>query len=206
MYFGNGGELRACSSTYCSKQSAGETGVGNTSSNNYQAQAGFNTDREPYLELNVNGTNIDLGVLDSLTTKTANATFSVKTYLAGGYIVATASDPPRNGSDLLDPMSSAGPSSVGTEQFGINLAANTSPATFGAAPSQVPDGTFSYGDADTDYATPNVFKYLKGDTIASSDRSSGQTDYTISYIFNVSNVTPGGTYSLRHVLVATSTF
>lgn len=47
VYFGTGGELNACSTNYCSKQSAGETGVGATSSTNYKSQAGFNTDRTP---------------------------------------------------------------------------------------------------------------------------------------------------------------
>ena len=53
IFFGSGGNLRACSSTYCSKQAAGETGVGNTSSNGYQANAGFNTDRQPWLQFTV---------------------------------------------------------------------------------------------------------------------------------------------------------
>jgi hypothetical protein len=97
-------------------------------------------------------------------------------------------------------------SSVGTEQFGINLVANTAPTTFGANPSQAPDASFSFGQAAAGYDTPNYFKYVTGDTIAYSNKSSGETDYTISYLFNVSNATPGGQYTLHHVLVATSTF
>jgi len=48
--------------------------------------------------------------------------------------------------------------------------------------------------------------YQKGDTIARATKSSGETDFTISYIFNTTNVTPGGTYTVNQVLVATSTF
>jgi hypothetical protein len=103
-------------------------------------------------------------------------------------------------------MATTAASSVGTEQFGINLRANTSPATFGADPVQVPDNTFSFGTVAAGYNTPNQYKYVKGDTIASSSRSSGETDYTISYIMNIGNLTPGGTYNMAHVLVATSTF
>src|SRR4029077_15954485 len=46
-FFGNGGDLNDCSANYCSKLAAGETGVGNITSPNYQANAGFNTDRSP---------------------------------------------------------------------------------------------------------------------------------------------------------------
>jgi hypothetical protein len=48
--------------------------------------------------------------------------------------------------------------------------------------------------------------YRDGDAIAFSPKSSGDTRYTISYIFNISNVTPAGTYTMAQSLVATSTF
>jgi hypothetical protein len=95
---------------------------------------------------------------------------------------------------------------VGTEQFGINLVANTNPTTFGANPVQQPDSTFSYGAAATGYNTANLFKYVKGDVVASSSKSSGTTVYTISYLYNISPVTDAGEYRFSHVLVATATF
>lgn len=207
VFFGSGGELNACSTSYCSKQSAGETVVGNTASSNYQAQGGFNTDRQPYIQFSVNNTNINLGTLKTTTTATATATFSVKTYLAHGYNVTTVSPPPTNGAHELTPIGSApAPSQAGKEQFGINLASNTVPATFGAGPVENPDTTFAYGVASDDYDQPNYFKYAQGDIIADSTQSTSDTTFTISYIFNISNVTPGGTYSFHDVLVATSTY
>lgn len=206
VFFGSGGSLKSCSTAYCSKQSIGETGVGTTGSTNYQAEGGFNTDRTPYIEFSVNNTNQDLGTLTSGATKTANATFSVKTYLASGYVVKQNSAGPTNGSYVMSGLTTPTASAVGSEQFGINLKANTSPTTFGANPVQNPDSTFSHGQVAAGYDTANLFKYIAGDTIAYSDESSGQTDYTISYIFNVSNLTAGGKYTMRHVLVATSTF
>ncbi|HEY1063990.1 MAG TPA: hypothetical protein VGE30_01695 [Candidatus Saccharimonadales bacterium] len=206
VFMGSGGSLESCSGSYCAKMSLGETAVGNTSSANYQAQAGFNTDREPFLEFVVSNTNLDLGILTSTSTKTANATFSVKSYLSSGYVVKQTSPGPTNGSYALIGMSTPAASAVGTEQFGLNLRANTSPVTFGANPSQAPDTSFSHGQVASGYNTPNQYKYVQNDTIAYSDESSGQTNYTISYIFNVSNLTAGGTYTLRHVLVATATY
>lgn len=208
VFFGIGGELEACSTGYCSKQTAGEMGVGNSKSNNYQAQGGFNTNREPSLELNVSGGS-DLGVLSTGSTATTTGSFTVKTYLASGYVVQTQSDPPTSGlgpTHTFDTPSSPTASAAGTEQFGINVVANTNPTTFGANPVQVPDNTFSFGAAAPDYNTTNLYKYTKGDTIASSTSSSGQTNYTISYIFNISNLTPAGAYRFDHVIVATSTF
>ncbi len=206
VFFGSGGSLHDCSASYCAKTSLGETGVGNTSSTNYQAQGGFNTDRQPYLQFVVSNTNVDIGTLSSSSTKTATATFSVKSYLASGYVVKQTSPGPTNGSYVMAGLATPTASASGTEQFGINLVANTSPATFGAVPTQAPDSTFSHGQVSAGYNTANLFKYVQNDSIAYSDVSSGTTNYTISYIFNVSNLTAGGTYTLRHVLVATSTF
>lgn len=209
VFFGNGGELNACSSSYCSKQSAGEMTVGNASSAAFSTQAGFNTDREPYLAFSVTGGTTDLGVLTTGSAATATGTFAVKTYLAGGYVVKTVSDPPKNtlpNQPTLANLTTPTASSPGTEQFGINLVANTSPTNFGANPIQVPDGTFSFGSVASGYNTANLFKYVKGDTIAQSSRSTGETDFTISYLYNISNVTAAGEYQLNHELVATSTY
>jgi hypothetical protein len=205
VFFGNGGELNACSTSYCTKQAAGETTVGNTSSTTLQSQTGFNVDRQEYLEFKVNTTSLDLGVLSSSFAKTGTATFSVKAYLSSGYQVVTASDPPTNGARALNAMA-GGASTPGTEQFGINLVANTSPTALGADPVQVPGAAYSFGTAAAGYNTANQYKYVKGDVIAQSLKSSGETDYTLSYLMNISNVTPGGTYTMRHVLVATATF
>jgi hypothetical protein len=206
VFFGSGGALNDCSSNYCAKQSAGETAVGTTSSANYLAHAGFNTNRTPFLEFIVNGTNTDVGVLSSGSTTTTTSTFSVKNYLSSGYSVVTVSNPPKNNSYTMHNLTSPAASSPGTEQFGMNLVANTSPITFGANPAQKPSTAFSFGTAAAGYNTANLYKYVPGDTIAASTTSSGETDFTISYIYNISTVTPGGSYAFNNVLVATATF
>lgn len=207
VFFGSGGELNACSASFCSKQSAGETGVGATGSTNFKAQAGFNTNRAESITFVVNNANINLGVLQPGTTYTATASFSVKTYLSNGYQVRTISPPPGNGGHNLNTSPTAIASNRNSEQFGINVVANTTacgaPINFGAGPLQVPDATFSFGVAASGYNTCGLFKYGVGDVIAASPKSSGETDYTLSYIFNTSNVTPAGTYSMDHTLVAT---
>ncbi|HEX5796825.1 MAG TPA: hypothetical protein VFX86_00360 [Candidatus Saccharimonadales bacterium] len=205
-YFGVGGELDASSPGYRAQQSVGETTVGNTSSTNYQANAGFNTKEEPYLEVYVTGGSTDLGDLSPSSAATTTSTFYVRAYLASGYSVIMASDPPSYGAEQIDPLSTQTASTPGVEQFGINLRANTSPITFGADPSQAPDSSFGFGYAAPGYDTANVYRYIKDDVIARSDKSSGRTDYTISYIYNISNLSPAGLYVFTQDLIVVGTY
>jgi hypothetical protein len=76
----------------------------------------------------------------------------------------------------------------------------------GSDPVQVPSSSFSFGAAAANYNTACNFTYNNGDTVAQSTQSSGETDFTISYLFNISSITPGGTYTMNQSLVATSTF
>lgn len=219
--FSSGGVLNSCSTTYCTNQTLGELGVGNISSTNGQVlSGGIVTDRQPYIEFVITGpTTIDVGTLTSASTHVASTSFRIKTYLAGGgYKIVNASPGPLNNNYLMHLLNSPTPPSIGNEQFGINLVANSCPSNapttglgscsggFGADPVQVPDSSFSNGAVAAGYNTTNSYKYVNGDTIASSSTSSGETDFTVSYMFNISDVTPGGTYIFNHVLVATSTY
>lgn len=205
--FGSGGDLHDCSTNYCAKTSVGELTQGNTASTNYQAQAGFNTDRNELLEVSVSSSIINLGTLSASSTKTGTGTFSVRTYLSSGYIVTIKGNAPTNssGGHQLTPMSTADISRTGVEQFGLNLMANTTPAV-GANPVEVPDSTFSFGAAATGYNTANTFKFTSGDTIASSSKSSGTTNYTMSVIENSATSTPAGVYKTNLVIGVVPTF
>lgn len=220
VYFGTGGELDACSTSYCSRQSAGETAVGNASSSNYQIQGGQNTNREEYIEVVLNNiaecgasnsTNKDLGLLSTATRATAITYFSVKSYLASaGYVVYTSGSAPKvtsgNSYTLATPNSGVGSNPAGIEQFGINLVANTNPAV-GVNPVQRPDSSFSTGQASTGYNTADSFRYVDGEIIADSNgKSSGTTCYTMSYLYNIKGATPAGEYKFSQSVVATSTY
>lgn len=205
--FGSGGVLRACSTAYCARQSAGELAVGETSSTSYTAHGGFNTNREELLEVSVDTTPIALGVLSTTATGAGSTTFSVRAYLASGYVVTISGNTPSNasGGHQLAAMASAAASQVGTEQFGINLVANTVPAV-GANPVQLPDNTFAFGIAAAGYNTANNFKYASHDTIARSLSSSGTTNYTMSVIENISTGTPAGQYRGNMVIGVVPSF
>ncbi len=208
-FIGPGGSLDSGSTNYqfqSGQQSVGNTGVTNGISTNYQTQQGYTTTSDPTLACTVNTSSVNFGGLSTSVTATSTATFKVLNYTSYGYIVSIIGATPNTGSHNLTNMSSTGPSSAGTEQFGINLVANTSPTTFGASPVQMPDSSFSFGVAATNYNTTNNYRYVSGETIASAPKTSGETDYTISYIINVATTTPGGTYSGNQAIVCTGTY
>jgi len=215
VFFGTGGDNSQDSSAYSASVSAGSLGVGNGSSANFQAYSGFLTPNEPFLSMVINTPTVNLGTLSTSTTATGLATFQVTAYVDSGYTVVTMSQPPSYtsgaGSHTLSGMALGG-SSFGTEQFGMNLVANTSPATFGAAPASQPAG-FATGQASAGYNSSNNYKYSAGDTIACSGSSGSCTGsgwgailYTISYIANISPFTPAGSYSVNQDLVVVATF
>jgi len=53
---------------------------------------------------------------------------------------------------------------------------------------------------------PNKYTFNSGDIIASASKTSGPTLYTISFLANITNVTPGGRYAGNLTFVATGTF
>lgn len=203
-YFGTGGELEACSGNYCSKQSAGELAAGNTKSANYQAQVGFNTSDTPILEVAVNG-EVNFGVLDPESTATGTANVQVRTYLSSGYNMVIAGSAPKINAHTINTSAFPEESEPGKERFAINLVDNSSP-NIGANPEQVPDDSFSFGIPTSNYNVPNWFMYQDGATVASSNSSSGQTNYTLSFIANMANNTPAGKYTTDLSVVVVAAF
>jgi hypothetical protein len=191
--FGSG-SVDGCSTSYCANGTAGDLTTGSAKSTSYQAEFGSDTQDMPLLEVIANGGNNNLGTLSSSSTATASTVVKVRAYEISGYTIQISGTAPSDGTHTLDNLSSPTASHAGTEQFGMNLEANTTPSV-GTNPVQVPDSTFSFGTAASNYNTANEFTYNNGDIVAQSTSSSGETDYTISMIINISNVTPAGQYS-----------
>jgi len=192
--FGAGAATNDCSDNYCANMSVGDTAAGLMESSSFLAQAGGFTTDEPLLEVAASGGFANLGTLDPSRTTTLTMNVSVRNYLTGGYIVQLSGSPPSHESHQLTPLYEPMPSQPGVEQFGINLVANKTPEV-GANPVQVPSGDISFGQVAENYAIPDKFMYKSGDIIAFSNTDSGRTDYTISMILNISNITPKGWYT-----------
>lgn len=207
VQFGSGGD-QTSSSSYRAQQNAGNLVGGQASSNSYQVYGGFITPNEEFLEVTVSPSTVNLGLLSDITTGTGESYFTVRSYLNSQYVVYLMSDSLTNESGVvIDPMTTLGASSVGSEQFGINLATNTLPVNQGDDPVPFPDSTFAYGEAAPDYDTPNSYKYNKGDIIARSlSNGWGQTNYTVSYIANIAPTSAAGLYSTVQNIVITATY
>lgn len=209
-FIGPGGALESNSTNFQTApggQSVGSPGgVGDSEGpTGYRAQSGATTTNDPSLACVTNTASASFGSLSSSVAATSTASFSVLNYTSSGYIVQIIGAPPSSGSHTLSALSSNAGSTPGTEQFGINLINNTSPVV-GTNPQQVPSDSFSYGSAAASYGTLNSFRYVQGETIALASKTSGQTDYTISYLINIANTTPGGSYTGSQVLVCTGTY
>ncbi len=209
------GHFKFSPSTDDGGSTLGDNFVGNSSSFNFQSGAGFNTTAQPNLTFIVNTPTVSLGNLSTSLASLATATFSVSNYTSYGYVVQVVGSPPSNSGHSLAALTSDTASATSQEQFGINVVRNTS-AAIGADPTQVPGSTFSYGvagDGSTGtfgttrpYTISDKWRYNSGETIASAPKTSGETDYTLTFLANISTLTPGGKYTGNISLVATGTY
>lgn len=183
-----------CSGHYCARASIGD--IAGQRSEPPGAGAVFSPaeGEEPRLEVIVETGESNLGELSTETTATKTMVVKILNYLGEGYTLHIEGNAPKFKNHLLATPGSPVASDPGTEQFAINIAANTTP-NVGAAPLQVPADQGVFGEVEDDYKTANLFKYTSGEVIARSNAESGRTDYTISMIVNISNSTPAGHYS-----------
>lgn len=200
---GAGGLIQSSSTNFQASNSVGDLGIGNAASENYQVEAGSQTTPDPTLSFAISSGDINFGSFSASDAATATATFSVSNYTSYGYVAHVVGEPPSNGSHTLPAMGTSGPSQTGIEQFGINLVANTEPESVGANPD---NGQFGYGSVSTNYNTANQYRFVSGEAIASAPKSSGVTTYTISYLANVSGLTPGGQYTGKQTIIVTGTY
>lgn len=200
---GPGGFVQSASASYRADSASGDLAIGNSASTGYQVEAGSITTNDPALTVAINGVTSSFTAFSPSTASTATATFSISNYTSFGYSVQIVGGTLKNGSHSLPAMASTGASSTGTEQFGMNLVANTSPSNVGSNP--VYD-IFGVGDVAANYDTPNQFRYVSGETIATADKSSGRTTYTITYLANVAPLTEGGTYKTKQTIVVVGTY
>ncbi len=200
---GGGGLVQSNSTNYQAGTAIGDTAIGNSASTNFQVDSGSKTSPDPALSFAITSPNVNFGSFSASAATMATSTFSVSNYTSYGYAVQIVGDTPSNGSHTIAAMATTGSSQLGIDQFGINLVANTSPLSMGANPEQ---GLFGVGTASPNYGTSDMYRFVSGETIATAPKSSGVTNYTISYLVNVDSLTPGGQYNAQQILVCTGTY
>lgn len=153
------------------------------------------------LTFSLGANSLALGTLSTTAVTSGSHTLTVGSNAANGVAVTYSGATLTSGANTITAMSTAAASSVGTEQFGVNAVANTTPVV-GAACS----GTTPIAAAATGYATANNFKFVSSETIVSSTGSINNTTCTISYIANISAATEAGSYNTNLTYVATGNF
>jgi len=129
---------------------------------------------------NANGNYLNFGYLSSHSTTTGQSQMLIATNAQNGYSVQVSGGTMTSGNNVIAALSNGTVSVLGTDQFGINLVANSNP-NVGINPQGPGVGTPFSG-----YDQSNIFKYNNGDVIASANQASNLREYTISYILNIS--------------------
>ncbi len=157
------------------------------------------------VEENCTGTNsvyyTDMGDLTPTTTLTARSQMAVGTNATGGFAITAYGTPPSAGTSVIDASTTPTESRKGTNQFGINLVANTSPGI-----GSDPEGTWANALASPGYDTPNKYKYVSGDVIAYSADVSLMKKFTVSYIINSKPDLRAGVYTTTISYIASGRF
>lgn len=192
--FSAGGTEGSSSTNYKLSDTVGEGAIlsATTTSSEYGIKAGF---RELYADqfitFSLSAGSLSLGTLLNTAVKTGSHTMTIDTNAAAGFTIVVSGNTLTDGSNTITAIgATAVASSVGSEQFGINLVANTSPS-IGANLS----GTSPLGSVVDPYGTTNKFAYVSGSTVASSTQDISETVFTVSYIANISSDTEIGGYS-----------
>ncbi len=147
------------------------------------------------------GSTAALGTLDASSTKFSSSQLGVGTNGGTGYSITINGTTLTSGGNTIDAMTgSSNTSTIGTEEFGVNLRDNATP-NVGADP----DGSGS-GTPTADYNDVDEFKFLTADSIASKGSAELFRRYTVSYIANITTATEPGSYSATMTYICTATF
>ena len=176
-----------------------------STSDNFGTKAGF---RELYADqfvtLTAGAATVNLGTLSDSSTESASHTLVVQSNASQGMILTAAGDTLTSGANTITAIGdTAAAASVGSEQFGINLVANTTPS-IGANLS----GTSPIISVADQYNTADLFAFDDGGSqvVATSTAPINETTLTVSYIANITDTTEAGTYSTTITYSATASF
>lgn len=146
------------------------------------------------------GNYINFGSLSSARSSQAASQFLVATNADNGYTVQVYGTTMTSGNNIINALGSNSGSRPGSSQFGINLRANSVPA-IGSNPAGPGSGQPAAG-----YDTPNSFRFVTNDIVASSPVPDNYRKYTVSYLVNVPRSQPPGVYVSTLTYVGAGSF
>lgn len=143
----------------------------------------------------------DMGDLSPIATLTAQSQMAVGTNATSGFVITANGDPPAAGTNVINALTIPTVSTQGVNQFGINLVANSLPVVGGD-----PEGTWANALPSAGYDTPNLYKYISGEEVASSPNVSLMKKFTVSYVLNSSENLRPGVYTTTITFIASGRF
>lgn len=155
----------------------------------------------PSLTFTVDLTTCSLGVLTASTTGSCSHTMTAASNATSGYAISYIASGllTSPGGDDITAMSGT-TSSIGTEQFGINLVDNATPDV-GA------NASGGSGAPIAPYATADNFTFTTaGASVATTSGPSAVTTFTVSYIANITSATEAGLYTKTQTYNITATY
>lgn len=143
----------------------------------------------------------DMGELTPQSTLTAQSQMAVGTNATGGFAITANGGEPSAGTNVIDASTVPTESMPGTNQFGINLVANSQPVV-----GSNPEGSWTNAVASPDYSLKDRYKYIAGDVVAYSPHVSLMKKFTVSYILNSREDLHPGVYSTTITYIASGRF
>ncbi|MCU1441831.1 MAG: hypothetical protein JWP85_2828 [Rhodoglobus sp.] len=143
----------------------------------------------------------DMGQLKADSTLTAQSQMMVGTNATAGFAITANGTPMAAGTSVIDAPSTPTVSKQGTNQFGINLVANSSPAV-----GSDPNGVYANAVPAVDYGIPNQYKFVSGDVVAYSPNVTLMKKFTVSYVVNSREDLRPGVYSTTITYIASGRF
>lgn len=147
-----------------------------------------------------NGDSIDLGTLSSRSTKAATSQYAVGTNDVTGYETFVIGSTMTSGNNVIPAAGTPTNNRPSTSQFGLNVRKNNGPLV-----GLDPTGTGT-GVPAAQYDTPDLFSFVSGSLISSSDLSTEFNRMTVSYIVNVNPSQPAGVYNTSMTYLASVQF
>ncbi len=153
---------------------------------------------QPYDCATAQGNFVDFGELSSLKTSTGQTQLLAATNADYGYTIRVMGTTLTSGINVIPALQTADIARTGVSQFGLNLRADSTPP-MGNDVQGSGSATVSVG-----YDTPDYYKFLSGDVIASTTMPDNYRLYTVSYIVNISKSQPAGIYvsTLQYIALA----
>lgn len=146
------------------------------------------------------GNYADFGEFSPIRTSTATSQMLVATNADDGYRLSVTGNTLAAGNNIINALTNADVSRPGTAQFGLNLRANTTPAS--GSDIQGPGN----GQVEAPYNQPDQYVFNNGNTIASATGPDDFRKYTASYLVNVPKGQAAGIYVSTLTFIATGNF